>query len=233
MMTKAEVLKLLEVNQNERGIKNWQKMGLETSGLTSYGIGLTQLRKLAKKVGRDHDLAAELWESGNYDAKTISMLIDEPKKITREQAEQQVEQLDVGLLVHVYASCDATLAKVDFVIELAEQWMDSNDSVRRRCGYKLLYELSKDKRKKDLDDDFFLKYINRIQNSIHDQGYRVAQCMQGAIMGIGKRNKSLNKAAIEAIKAIGPVASDPDDHCEPTDILKHLTSDYFKKKFAA
>lgn len=232
-MTKNEVFALLEANRNERGVKNWEKMGLGSTGLTSYGIGLTRLRKLARKVGRDHALAGELWSSDNYDARTISMLIDEPKKITRAQAEQQVEQLDVGLLVHVYASCNATLAKVDFVVELAQQWMDSDDNVRRRCGYNLLYELSKDKRKKELDDPFFLEYINRIRHTIHDQGYRVAQCMQGALLGIGKRNKDLNTAAIEALKAIGPVATDPNDHCEPFDVLKHLTSDYLKKKFAA
>jgi hypothetical protein len=52
-------------------------------------------------------------------------------------------------------------------------------------------------------------------------------------MGIGKRNKRLNAAAINAVKAIGPVARDPGNHCEPTDVLKHLTSDYLKKKFAA
>lgn len=43
----------------------------------------------------------------------------------------------------------------------------------------------------------------------------------------------LGTTAIEALKAIGPVAPDPNDHCEPFDVLKHLTSDYLKKKFAA
>ncbi len=232
-MTRNEVMNLLEANQNVRGIENWQKMDFAKTGLTSYGIGLTQLRKLARKIGRDHDLAGELWRSNNYDAKTISLLIDEPRKMTRQQAERQVGQLDVGLLVHVYASCDATLAKVDFVIELAEAWMASDDSVRQRCGYLLLYEISKDKKKKAPEDAFFLEHIDHIRHSIHAQGYRVAQCMQAALIGIGKRNKALNKAAIAAVMAIGPVATDPKDHCEPTDVLKHLTSDYLKKKFAA
>jgi len=231
-MTKNEVLELLQANQNERGIKNWKKMGLEATGLTSYGIGLTQLRKLARTVGRDHDLAGELWDTDNYDAKNISILIDEPKKMTRTQAEQQVEQLDAGMLVHVYASCNATLAKVDFAVELAEEWMDSEDDVRRRCGYLLLYELSKNKRKKELDDEFFLGHINHIEHSIHDQNFQVAQNMQTALFGIGKRNKNLNTATIKAVKAIGQVATDPDDHCEPMNVLKHLTSDYLKKKFA-
>ena len=39
--------------------------------------------------------------------------------LTREQAERQVEQLHGGMLVHVFSSCDATLAKTPFVVELA------------------------------------------------------------------------------------------------------------------
>ena len=57
--------------------------------------------------------------------------------------------------------------------------------------------------------------------------------MAGALIGMGKRNKKLNKAAIAAAKAIGPIDVDygDDNRCEPVDVLKHLTSDYLKKKF--
>jgi 3-methyladenine DNA glycosylase AlkD len=55
-------------------------------------IGLTQLRKLGRKVGRDRKLARQLWDSNVYDAKVIGLLIDEPKMIARKQAERQVEQ---------------------------------------------------------------------------------------------------------------------------------------------
>jgi len=89
-MTKSDVFDLLDANRNDRGVKNWEKLGSETKGLKSYGIGLTQLRKLAKKIGRDHALALQLWESDNYDAKILGLLIDEPKELTREQAESQV-----------------------------------------------------------------------------------------------------------------------------------------------
>ena len=230
-MMRKQVFAILEAHRNERGMKNWEKMGYKASGLTSYGIGLTQLRKLARTIGRDHELATQLWNSDNYDAKTIALLIDDPKKITWEQAQRQVEQLDVGMLVHVFASCNATLAKVDFVVELSGEWIESENEVKRRCGYLLLYELSKNKRNKKLDDAFFLYHINDIQASIHEQSFKVAFCMQTALLGIGKRNKVLNAATIAAVKAIGPVATDPNDHCEPMNIMKHLTSDYVKKKF--
>ncbi len=232
-MTKTEVLSLLKENKNERGIKNWKKMG--NSSLKSFGIGLTQQRKLAKKIGRNHDLAMKLWKSDVYDAKVIGILIDEPKKMTRAQAESQVEELEAGMLAHVYASCDATLAKAPFVRELAMDWMNSKDDMRRRCGYLLLYELSKNTQDRKLDDAFFSNYLGRIQKKIHKEENWVRAAMNGAMLGIGKRNVKLNKATLKAAKAIGPVKVDygNDNSCEPLDIVKHMTSDWLQKKLKA
>lgn len=137
-MNGAQVMALLEANRNERGISHWQRLGAQTGTLKSFGIGLTVLRKLAKRIGRDHALALELWNSDVYDAKTIGLLIDDPKEITRAQAEAQVEQLQEGLLAHVFSSCDAALAKTPFVVELASDWMGSQDVERCSCGYGLL-----------------------------------------------------------------------------------------------
>jgi hypothetical protein len=69
---------------------------------------------------------------------------------------------------------------------------------------------------------------------IQDQRIALGDAMSGALMGIGKRSKKLNRAAIRAAKAIGPVDVDygDDNSCEPLNVLKHLTSDYLKKKFA-
>jgi 3-methyladenine DNA glycosylase AlkD len=231
-MTKTEVIALLRENKNERGIANWKKLGHE--GFKSFGIGLTQLRKLAKKIGRDHDLALKLWNSDVYDARVIGTLIDEPKKMTRKQAEAQVDELGYGMLAHVYCTCGATLPKAPFVRELAMDWMDSKENMRRRCGYLLLYELSKDYRDKALNDRFFTGYINRIAEVIQDEENWVKDAMHVSLMGIGKRNLKLNRAALKAAKAIGPVEVDYGDNgCEPMDIVKHLTSDWLQKKLQA
>lgn len=230
-MTKSEVITLLKANRNERGVKNWEKLGADTGGLKSFGIGLTQLRKLAKQLGRDHNLALQLWKTDNHDAKIVGLLIDEPKKMTREQAEEQVEEVDAGMLGHVFSSCDATLPKASFAFDLAQVWIKSKDELRRRCGYGLIYELSKDSRNKELTDEFFLDCIKRISDRIEAEENWVRLSMGGALMGIGKRNRKLNQAAIKVAKAIGPIDYDAGDtNCEPLDVLKHLTSEYLKKK---
>ncbi|QEG00084.1 DNA alkylation repair enzyme [Stieleria maiorica] len=230
-MKKADVIKLLKEHSNERGIEHWKKSGVKDSKLKSFGIGLTQLRKIAKQVGRDHSLALQLWKSDVYDAKVVGLLIDDPKQITRAQAEEQVEQLQGGYLAHVFASCDATLAKTPLAFDLACDWMESDDPVRRRCAYALIYELSK-KNPKGMDDEFLLVLIERIKNEIKGEDMWVRESMNSALMGIGKRNKKLNKAALRAAKAIGPVDIDygDDNACEPLDVVKHLTSEHLKKK---
>ena len=227
-MTKTQVLALLKENRNERGVAHWKK---KPHTLKSFGIGLTQLRKLAKQFGRDHKLAQQLWKSDTYDAKVIGLLIDDPKQVTREQAEKQVDGLHGGMLAHVFASCDATLAKTPFAFELACDWMESKDDMRRRCAYALIYELSK-KNVNGMDDAWFVACIDHVRDTIHGEEMWVRESMNGALMGIGKRNRKLNKAAIRAAKAIGPVDIDygDDNSCEPLDVLKHLTSDYLKKK---
>jgi 3-methyladenine DNA glycosylase AlkD len=232
-MNKSEVLAMLEDNKNERGMEHWQKSGSKTGKLKSYGIGLSVLRKLAKKIGLDHQLAKKLWKSNYYDAKVLGLLIDDPKMITREQAEAQVEDLADGLLVHVYSSCGATLAKTPFARELALEWARSRDTSRQRTAWGLMYEFSKDNTRKAPDDSFFLEQIQCIEQTIHKQEMWVRESMSGALMGIGKRNKKLNKAAIKAVKTIGPTDIDygADNSCEPIDVMKHLTSDYLRKKF--
>ena len=174
----------------------------------------------------------QLWESDVYDAKVIGLLIDEPKKLTREQAEQQVEELHEGMLTHVFSSCDATLAKTPWAFDLARDWMANEDPVRRRCGYGLLYELCK-KNPRAMDDAYLLKRIDHIEKTIREEEMWVREAMAGALLGIGKRNKEMTTTTLRTARSIGPIDVDygDDNACEPVDVVKHLTSDHQRKKF--
>jgi 3-methyladenine DNA glycosylase AlkD len=231
-MNKAEIMSLLESNKNEKGIKNWNEMEFNKCQYESFGIGLTIQRKLAKKIGKNHELSQELWKSNNYDAKVVAILIDDAKLITKEQVESQVEDIDYGYMVHVFSACGAPVANVPYIAELTSQWIENSDSVRRRCAYGFLYELSKSKKKSAPNDEFFLKYINHIVESFLMEHKSVHMSMASALMGMGKRNLILNKAALKAAKIIGPIPVETGKtKCEPFDVSKHLTSDYLSKKF--
>lgn len=233
-MEKSEVLALLEENRDERGIQNWNRPGITTGGLKSFGIGLTKLRKLAKQIGRDRDLARTLWETDVYEAKVIALLIDDPRTMTRQQAETQVEELGVGMLSHVFASCDATLAKTPFVVELADAWTRSSDIARRRCGYGLLYEVSKLTGKKAPDEGYFLGHVEHISGTIDEEPSDVRLCMGSALMGIGKRSATLNAAALAVAERVGPIEFESvNGKCDPFDVAKHLRTDRLAEKLSA
>ena len=230
-MTTSDVLALLEAERDERGMRNWEKLGPGTAGLRSYGIGLTRLRKLAKRIGRNRELALELWKTDVYDARVIALLIDDPRQITREQAERQVEELAGGILAHVFSSCDATLAKTPFVVELADQWVRSDDPVRRDCGYGLLYEASKFSGQKAPSEEFFLAHVERIAATIEGESEKVRLAMGMALMGIGKRSTTLDQAALRVARAVGRSEfASASGECEPFDVVKHLTTDRLKEK---
>lgn len=231
-MNVSEVLALLDAERDERGMSNWEKQGSNTAGMRSYGIGLTRLRKLAKRMGRDRELAQALWKTDVYDARVIALLIDDPARITRDQAEKQVEELAGGMLAHVFAFCDATLAKTSFVVELADQWVRSGDSIRRGCGYGLLYEVSKFSKKKAPSEEFFLAHVERIAETIDGESENVRLAMATAMMGIGKRSAALNEAALKVAREVGPIEfTSASGTCEPFDVAKHLTTDRLKEKF--
>lgn len=230
-MTVSEVLDLLDSERDERGIRNWEKLGSRTAGMRSYGIGLTRLRKLAKRIGRNRELAQALWKTDLYEARVIALLVDDPARITRDQAEKQVEELAGGMLAHVFASCDATLAKTSFVIEFADEWVRSDDPVRRDCGYGLLYEVSKFSGKKAPSEEFFLAHVARIADTIGMESEQVRLSMGVALMGIGKRSAVLNEAALKLARDVGPIEfSSASGQCEPFDVVKHLSTDRLKEK---
>ena len=233
-MTSEEVHALLEENRDERGLAHWEKLGDRTAGMRSYGIGLTRLRKLAKQIGRDGALARELWQSDVYDARVIALLIDEPKTLTREQAEVQVEQLGAGMLEHVFSSCDATLAKAPWVVDLADDWIRSDDAVRQRCGYGLLYEISKFSGKKAPDESWFMDHVERIDGRMAGAPSSLRMAMGTALMGIGKRSQALNAAALRVAEAVGPIEFESaSGECEPFDVAKHLRTQRLKEKLGA
>ena len=95
--------------------------------------------------------------------------------------------------------------------------------MRRACGYGLLYEASKWRPNKAPSDTDFLRHIERIHRTIDGETEQVRMAMVTALMGIGKRNRTLNEAALKVALAAGPIAfTSASGNCEPFDVSKHL-----------
>ncbi len=217
-MTIKEVLELLDANKNERGITHWQRLGVP--GMTSYGIGVTQLKKISKQVGRDHALSAELWMLPVYDAKILATYIADPNLLSSNQIDTQIPEATHWLLSHSY--CSNLLAKSALARTKAITWCADPDHLLRRCGYLLLYHLAKDD--PSLPDDFFLPYLNTIQKKIQNEENFVKDAMNNALLMIGQRNSHLHNTALDIARKIGKVEVDYGENaCQAIDCVAHLS----------
>lgn len=78
-MDVKSVLYALEENSNPSRKKSLIKAGAPED---TYGVLLGFLRKYAKKIGMNHELANQLWDSGNTDARLLSVMLFNPKTLS-------------------------------------------------------------------------------------------------------------------------------------------------------
>ncbi|MEM3509651.1 MAG: DNA alkylation repair protein [Nitrososphaerota archaeon] len=59
-----------------------------------YGVSIPNLRKIAKEIGKDHELAQQLWKLNSRETRILAGMIDDPKLVTEEQMEEWVKDFD-------------------------------------------------------------------------------------------------------------------------------------------
>jgi 3-methyladenine DNA glycosylase AlkD len=159
-MSYEEVVAQLEEMGTEQNRKIYSRHG--ANGLM-FGVSFGDLRKLEKKIKRDHELAVQLWDTGIMDAHTLATMIADPKQIDRATAEAWAGDVNYYHLVDVL--CGNVLGHTPFLRELAEQWIESDDEWLGRFGWNLVGELAD--RDKTLEDDYFKALLDRIESEIH------------------------------------------------------------------
>lgn len=54
----------------------------------SIGVSTTEVRRLAKEIGKSNELAFEVWETGYHDAKLLAVFLFDKKQISHKDIEQ-------------------------------------------------------------------------------------------------------------------------------------------------
>ncbi|HDR4724225.1 DNA alkylation repair protein [Bacillus cereus group sp. Sample62] len=199
-MLLEEVLQRLEEYGTEQNRKIFKNHGAKEP---LFGVSFANLKLLKKKIKKDHDLAISLWKTKNMDAMTLATMIVDPKKVTTEQLNKWVEEVDYYCLMDVLmtAICTSPIA-----IERMEEWTKSDDEWIGRAGWSLLANIAI--KNKKLHDDFFSPYLEEIKSNIHNEKNRKKEAMNSALIAIGIRNEDLERKAIEIAREIGKVQVD-------------------------
>ena len=131
-MTLKEALKQLKELGNEKMRKQNSKHG---AGDNQFGVRRGDVRKLAKKIKTNHELALALWETGNIDARFLAILLMEPKSLSADEMDRMVRSVtfvEVADWLHSYV-----LKLHPDKETLRQEWMACDDPMAARAGWSL------------------------------------------------------------------------------------------------
>ena len=162
------------------------------------GISLYDLRPLAKKIPRNHQLALDLWKTGIHEARILAPMIDIPHKVTEEQMEEWAKDFDSWDIVD--QCCGNLFKDTKFAKKKILEWSERKEEFVKRTAFALICEFAyHDKTMKDAD---FETYFPIIKREATDERNFVKKAVNWALRNIGKRNLTLNKKAIKIAEEI-------------------------------
>lgn len=168
------------------------------AGTGTLGISIYTLRPLAKRIGTDHMLAQELWETGIHEARILASYVDDQAQVTAEQMERWVVDFDSWDVVDQVVDL---FERTPLAWEKALEWSARPEEFVKRAAFAMMAGLAvHDKR---APDERFLDLLPVIAREAWDERNFVKKAVNWALRNIGKRNARLNEAAAAAAREIG------------------------------
>src|SRR5580704_8624094 len=164
----------------------------------AYGVSAPVLHAFARHIGKDQELAEQMWASGIHEARILATLIGETEKVTSAQMERWVRDFNSWDVVD--AACCYLYAAAAPAWNKIEKWSRRREEFEKRAAFSLAAYLSyKDK---EAPDSRFEKSLRVIEREAYDERNFVKKAVNWALRNIGKRNLRLNRAAIQAAERI-------------------------------
>ena len=191
-----DVIVKLKSESHPEHLQGMAKYGIPVE--RRLGISVPDLRKLAGEIGKDHKLAIGLWGTGIGEARILAAMIDDPGKLTKEQMEDWVKDIDSWDICDQV--CTDLFRKTQSAWEKILDWSKREEEFVKRTAFSLMACLALHDKK--AADEKFLELLPIIVREATDERNFVKKGVNWALRNIGKRNLRLNKAAINTAKKI-------------------------------
>jgi 3-methyladenine DNA glycosylase AlkD len=92
LLSTQEVLSQLKSKSKPDRLEGMTHYGMNIK--QRFGISIPELRAIAKTIGKDHQLALNLWKTGIAEAKFHAAIIDDPELLSDKQMKTCVKDID-------------------------------------------------------------------------------------------------------------------------------------------
>lgn len=204
------------------------RAGLARYGLPTekaFGLSVATIQKYAKSLGRDHDLARQLWKTGWTDARMLAAFVGEPAKVTPAEMDAWCRDFDSWGIVDTV--CFKLWDQSPHAWKKATQWTTRKPEFEKRAGFVLMACLAA--HDKTAKDAAFLKFLPLVEKGARDDRNFVKKGVSWALRHIGHRNAKLHAAAMKTANTLAK-SQDAAQRWVGKDALRDLTRPAVIKK---
>ena len=185
----------------------------------ALGVAMKDIKALGKALGRNHELAAALWDTGIYEARMLTSFVGNPDQLTPAQMDRWCKDFDN------WAFCDAMsfnlFDRSPHAWTKVTQWSGKRDEFVKRTAFALLWSLTvHDKR---AGNESFVNGLAIIEREAGDERNFVKKAVNMALRATGKRNRALNVASVAVARRLA-AAENETARWVGKDALRELTS---------
>jgi 3-methyladenine DNA glycosylase AlkD len=127
-MTLKQTMAALKNLGTAQNCKTYARHG---AGEHMFGVSFANLNALQKQIGTDHQLAEQLWQTGNVDAMSLATMVADPDPFTPGVADYWLRQVDYALLGSLLAG---VIARSPLAPRKISKWTRSKHAFTRQAG---------------------------------------------------------------------------------------------------
>ena len=178
-----------------------------------FGVSFAALKVLRKRIGVDHELALDLWRTGNLDARMLAVKVADP---------QRMAPADLDRWARAFGAMRCGMYVASLAVEgphgaaKADEWLASEEEPLRCAGWGLVGQLAA--RDETKPDAWFAERLAVIERTIRSAPNLERDAMNRTVIEIGGRSAALRRSSLAAARRIGKVAVDyGDTECKTPD----------------
>ena len=215
-MTAQEILIELKTLSTPDHLAKIAHFGIDNS--KALGVKVPLLRQLAKKTGKNHALALELWKTDIHEARLLASMIELPAAIDEIQFDLWVADFDS------WDICDQScsiLGKTPYALRKIEEYSSSKEEYIKRTAFVLMCEQAVHHKK--AENELFYHFFELIEREAGDGRNFVRKAVNWALRQIGKRNEILRIKALETCEQL-LLQNSKSAHWIANDAIRELNS---------
>jgi 3-methyladenine DNA glycosylase AlkD len=164
----------------------------------SFGVAMGEIQAIARRLGRDHDLAGALWASGWYEARLLASFVDDPQEVTPAQMDRWARDFDN------WAVCDTVcfhlFDRTPHAFGRVAKWAGRKDEFVRRAAFALLASVAL--HDKTTPDAPFLAALPLMESAATDERNFVKKGVSWALRSVGRRSPAAHARSIALAKRL-------------------------------